>query len=502
MAKYLRLFDEHIDYEAAESSLILPNVSFCIDTPNEVHYNPYIVCEETSVYEVVGVPSYPATVDGADTSFDITVNYRRTDTDTACTDTVTEGTDTVTVEIGANPSSSNTRTVTGTVDYYGNEIEYSVTQSKFEAKVTAKFNVTDTSSPTKIASGTSSFSSIEIDGVEQPSVSSGYTFDTTGEHTIKYTLKDPTIIAINALRDCSSLTSVTIPDSVISIGDYAFRDCSSLTSIDIPDSVTSIGNQVFRNCSGLTSCTIGSGVTSIGQAAFRECSSLSSITVDNNNTAYDSRNNCNAIIETSTNVLILGCKNTVIPNTVTSIGGRAFFGATNLISIDIPNSVTSIGDSAFQCCTSLTSIIIPDSVTSIGNSAFYSATSLTSIDIPNSVTSMDDSVFNKCISLTTATIGSGVTSIGSYTFAECRGLTSVTIPDSVTSIGNSAFTYCTSLSNITCNATTAPTIQNNTFYNVKTNGTLYVPQGSTGYNVWMETRNYYLGKYYWKKVEQ
>ena len=132
--------------------------------------------------------------------------------------------------------------------------------------------------------------------------------------------------------------------SVTSIGFGAFSDCSSLTSITIPNSVTSIGQRAFHYCSSLTSITIPNSVTSIGQQAFYACSSLTSIVVERGNAVYDSRNNCNAIIETSTNTLIAGCKNTIIPNSVTSIGDLAFAHLTSLTSITIPNSVTSIGE--------------------------------------------------------------------------------------------------------------------------------------------------------------
>ena len=149
-------------------------------------------------------------------------------------------------------------------------------------------------------------------------------------------------------------------------------------------------------------------------------------------------------------------KSVVIPNTITTIGGKAFYKCTGLTSIDIPNSVTSIGDNAFYQCSSLTSITIPNSVTSIGGGAFYN----------------------------------------------CSGLTSVTIPDGVTSIGNYAFQDCSGLISIISLAAKAPTIQSSTFMYVKTGGTLTVPSGSTGYDEWMGTGDYYLGKYNWTKVEQ
>ena len=188
-----------------------------------------------------------------------------------------------------------------------------------------------------------------------------------------------TSIGFCAFNGCSSLTSVTIPNSVTSIDSYAFNDCSSLTSITIPNSVTSIGSYAFDGCSSLTSVTIPNSVTSIGYNAFSNCSSLTSIVVESGNTVYDSRNDCNAIIKTATNTLIGGCKNTIIPNSVTSIGSSAFHGCSGLTSITIPNSVTSIGDYAFAYCTSLTSLTIGSGVTSIGDHAFSYCQSLTDV---------------------------------------------------------------------------------------------------------------------------
>jgi hypothetical protein len=165
-----------------------------------------------------------------------------------------------------------------------------------------------------------------------------------------------TSIGNYAFRYCSGLTSVTIPNSVTSIGQSAFYGCSGLTSITIPNSVTSIGGGAFSGCSGLTSVTIPNSVTSIGNYAFSSCSGLTSIVVESGNNKYDSRNNCNAIIETSSNKLIVGCKYTLIPN-VTSIGGYAFSGCSGLTSITIPYSVTSIEENAFWNCSGLTYIV-------------------------------------------------------------------------------------------------------------------------------------------------
>ena len=264
----------------------------------------------------------------------------------------------------------------------------------------------------------------------------------------------------NAIIETASNTliagcqSTIIPNSVTSIGDRAFYNCSSLTSINLPNSVTSIGDYAFNGCTSLTSITLPNSVTSIGSGAFGGCSSLTSIVVESGNTMYDSRENCNAIIETASNTLIAGCQSTIIPNSVTSIGNRAFYYCSSLTSITIPNSVTSIGKYAFYNCSSLTSITLPNSVTSIGSGAFGGCSSLTSITIPNSVTS-----------------------IGDYAFDDCSSITSITIPNSVTSIGGGAFSGCSSLTSITCLATTPPTCGGKCFTDVP-RIPLYVPAES------------------------
>ena len=247
---------------------------------------------------------------------------------------------------------------------------------------------------------------------------------------------------------CKGLTSIEIPNSVTSIGTSAFA-YSGLTSINIPNSVTSISVYAFKDCSGLTSVSIGNSITSIDEFAFQGCSGLTGIVVASGNPTYDSRNNCNAIIETTDNKLILGCMNTTIPNSVTTIGSFAFSGCSGLTSIDIPNSVTSIRRHAFSGCSGLTSIDIPNSVTSIAWDAFSNCSGLTRIDIPNSITEINGGTFFGCSGLTSVDIPNSVTSIGDEAFSSCSGLTNVTIPNSVTTIGEMAFQNCSGLTSIT-----------------------------------------------------
>ncbi len=161
-----------------------------------------------------------------------------------------------------------------------------------------------------------------------------------------------------AFYNCYHLTSVEIPNSVNSIGSGAFGNCSDLSSIEIPSSVASIGSDSFESCYSLTSMIIPKSVFSIGVGAFRRCFELEHIIVDSENNVYDSRDNCNAIIKTSTNELVTGCKNTVIPNSVTSIGIFAFYGCYNLTTIEIPSSVTLIDGCSFYACSGLTSITV------------------------------------------------------------------------------------------------------------------------------------------------
>ena len=250
---------------------------------------------------------------------------------------------------------------------------------------------------------------------------------------------------------------ITIPDQVTvdgeavpvtSIGDSAFSSCSGITSITIPEVVTSIEPGAFSECSGLEAITIPEGVTSIGDSAFKGCGGLKAITVAEGNTVYDSRNNCNAIIEKETNTLIAGCQNTVIPESVTSIEEYAFSGCSGLTEVTIPTGVTSIGDGAFSGCKGLTSVSIPEGVTIIGVSVFSGCSGLTSVSIPEGVTIIGYAAFSGCSGLTSVSIPKSVTVIGMYAFSGCSGLTSVSIPEGVISMGMYAFSGCKSLTSV------------------------------------------------------
>ena len=293
-----------------------------------------------------------------------------------------------------------------------------------------------------------------------------------------------TSIGSSAFYGCTGLTSVTIPSSVTSIGSSAFYGCSGLTSVTIPSSVTSIGTSAFDECenlkevhisdlaawcnidfyyntdnplyyagdlflngekidnlvipegvetikfaafygSSIKSVLIPASVKEIQTLVFSKCPDLSEIVVSDGNAVYDSRNNCNAIINTANNALYIGCKSTIIPEGIVEISDRAFFCCTGLTSLTIPEAVTTIGDNSFRACTGLKSIDLPESLTKIGKSCFYECSNLSDVIIPDGVVTLDEYVFCNCSSLTSINIPKSVTSIGWRAFSDCSGLTRV-----------------------------------------------------------------------------
>ena len=315
---------------------------------------------------------------------------------------------------------------------------------------------------------------------------------------------------------CDGLLSVVIPNTVTTIDDYAFFDCIYMTSVTIGTGVTTIGWQAFSYCSSLNSIFIPANVTNMNSNSFHGCGGLTSISVASGNTVYDSRNNCNALIETASNTLILGCKNTVIPNNITTIGNGAFYRCGGLTSIVIPSSVSYVSRYAFGDCDSLTSIVvssgntvydsrnncnaiintaenmlvagcknttIPEGVTSIGVSAFYMCSGMPSITLPASLTHIHEEAFYGCDDLTDIRIPDNVTYVGYRVFFRCYDLASVTIGRHVLSIGEKAFEDCASLATINSLDTVPPTLGTDAFLTVPTNISVYVPCGSaTAYN--------------------
>ncbi len=271
-----------------------------------------------------------------------------------------------------------------------------------------------------------------------------------------------------AFSNCKNITEITIPDSVMEIGEFAFLGCTSLLKVVLSKNMTAIEAQTFSGCSSLESIIIPEGVTKIGTrsksedfmcdgAAFYGCTSLKEI---------------------------------IIPDSVTEIWWRAFSGCTSLSKVKLPKNLTSINSDVFSGCTSLAEITIPDSVTSIGSSAFEGCTSLAEIVIPDSVTEIGWSAFEGCTSLAEIAIPDSVTSIGGSAFSGCTSLAEITIPDSVTEIGSSAFSGCTSLSKVDL-PKDLTMIEAYTFSGCSSLESIIIPEGVTAIGTWSEYENTY-----------
>ena len=263
---------------------------------------------------------------------------------------------------------------------------------------------------------------------------------------------NPNVSWMGAFKWCYNLISVTMGDKVESIGDESFYQCNSLASVNIPKNLKKIGREAFANCASIPTLTIPKGVVTIGMDAFSGCSSLTSIVVEEGNGYYDSREDCNALIETSSNTLLVGSSNSFIPNTVTAIAKGAFSGRSGLPSLMIPKSVISIASDAFGGCSGLNTIIVEEGNPTYDsrnncNALIETATNIllkgcNNSTIPSNVTTIGGGAFSGCAGLTSILIPNSVTTIGGYAFYQCNSLTSITIPSSVTTIGERAFLYC------------------------------------------------------------
>jgi len=294
-----------------------------------------------------------------------------------------------------------------------------------------------------------------------------------------------------AFSKCYGLSALTL-NNVEKIGTSAFNGCTALTYVDFghwcssgrtSTNLREIGAYAFKNCQSLKGITILPGLKTIDIAAFDSCD---------------------------------GLKDVVLPNTVRKLGNSAFRGCTSLSSITISSGITEVGNTVFEdtpwyqgisgssisghivyvediayICEneSITSATFANNTKCIAGTAFMGCSNLTNIVIPNSVVSVGNSAFRDCTGITSCTIGNSVKTIGNYSFGDCSSLTSITIPSSVETIGSGAFSSCSNLTRITSLSMTAPTIENNTFANVGSNGTLYVPSGSSGYDVWIAQLN-------------
>jgi hypothetical protein len=296
-----------------------------------------------------------------------------------------------------------------------------------------------------------------------------------------------TSIGNNAFSCCSRLSSITIPDSVTNIGGEAFSWCTSLTSITIPDRVISIGEWAFNSCTSLTNVTIANGVSSMGSMAFGGCTGLTDVTILNGVIGDYAFASCSSLTTAT------------IGNGVTNIGSGPFSQCTRLtaIAVDEPNPIYSIVDGVlfnkshttlitYPAGKAVVSYAIPNTVTRIGDNAFNSCSSLTNITIPNSVTGIPYSAFYSCTGLSSVTIPNSVTDIGQGAFSACGSLTRVTIGNSVTNLGYGAFWACTNLTTVYFTGN-APRTWGDLFFR-DYNATVYYSPGTTGWGAMFEGR--------------
>lgn len=276
------------------------------------------------------------------------------------------------------------------------------------------------------------------------------------------------------------IVGINLPSSLKCIGSSAFQNCNKLTEVIFADNVVleSIGSYAFAN-SALTSISITETVKTIGNRAFDSCKDLTNITVEPENTVYKSDGNC--LIRKTDNVLLQGCKNSVIPNYITIIGERAFSNISSLTSITIPYGVEEIGDYAFSSCSSLTSIILPSSVTAIGTFAFYYCSNLSEIELPDSVISLGKYAFAGCKNLIEVTLPDNLVVLKTNTFYGCSALSNIVISENLETIENDAFSGCYNLTviNIPKNIIS---IGNSAFYDCRNLTAINVDSQNSAYS--------------------
>ena len=271
-----------------------------------------------------------------------------------------------------------------------------------------------------------------------------------GDYTYTVTGDQATITGFNSeYSGALAITNYLGGYPVTSIGDWAFGFCDSLTSVTIPGSVTTIGI-AFYGCDGLIDVTIPDSVIRIDLDAFYECFSLTEINVAEQNAAYSS---ANGVLFNQNKTDLIQCPagktgSITIPDSVTSIGARAFEQCVGLTNLTLSAIVTNIGDRAFFNCTGLSNLTIPDSVTAIGGSAFDSCTGLTNVTLSANVTSLGPYAFCNCVSLTGVILPDSVISIEEGVFSDCSSLTSVTLPGNVTTVGEYSFAACANLTGV------------------------------------------------------
>ncbi len=278
---------------------------------------------------------------------------------------------------------------------------------------------------------------------------SGFIKDEYLDQAKSLIIKNIRWIKSETFENCKNVTTVTFDPSgyldVQSIEDRAFEGCSSLKTITIPKYVSEMGSYVFSGCTNLESIRISASVSKIGSRMFAGCPNLKSIVVEEGNKKYDSRENCNAIVETATNTLVCGTENSTIPSTITAIGSSAF-AETGLKNFVIPEGVTSIQYGAFENCQNLKSVTLPQSLKKLEYRVFAKS-GLTSVVIPEGITRLPDGTFTECQNLETVTLPTTLEAIENNAFSN-SGLTLIFIPKGVTSISSTSFNYYGKLSTI------------------------------------------------------